>query len=154
MNKVNLNFEGNAIKSIIVDFIFTFLPLIVIILIRFFTLKYENIFLRSDFSFISMILFGQTIIKLFAGISENENKKQTIKIVLDMSLIISFGLVPSIVILVLIEIGYNNKVLLISQFIWLIASVGVYLFFGTIGNILERNKLIKESDLISDENKK
>jgi hypothetical protein len=151
---MNLNIEGNAIKSIIIDFIFTFLPIIVIILIMLFTLEYENIFLRSDFSFISMILFGQTIIKLFAGISENENKKKTMKLVLDMSLIISFGLVPSIVILVLIEIGYNDKILLISQVIWLIISIGVYLFFGTIGNILERNKLIKESDLISDENKK
>jgi hypothetical protein len=101
-----------------------------------------------------MILFGQTIIKLFAGISENENKKRAIKLVLDMSLIISFGLVPSIVILVLIETGYDNKVLFISQFIWLLISVGVYLFFGTIGNILSKKKLIMESDLLSDENKK
>ena len=147
---MNLNFESNAIKSIIIDFIFTFLPLIVIVLIRLFTLKWENIFLRSDFSFISMILFGQSIIKLFTGISENENKKKTIKLVLDLSLIITFGLVPSIIILVLLETGYNNILLLISQFVWLIASVGVYLFFGTIGYILERNKRIKEPDLISD----
>jgi uncharacterized membrane protein YqjE len=101
-----------------------------------------------------MILFGQTIIKLFAGISENENKKKTIKLVLDMSLVIFFGLVPSIVILVLIEVGYENKILFISQFISLIASAGAFLFFGTIGNILATNKLIKESALISDESEK
>jgi hypothetical protein len=154
MSKANSNFESDAKKSIIVDLIFTLLPLIIIILIRFFTLKCENIFLRSDFSFISMILFGQTIIKLFAGISENENKKKTMKIVLDMTLVFSFGLVPSIVILVLIEIGYGNKVLFISQFIWFIASVVTYLFFGVISNILANNKLIRESDLELDENKK
>ena len=96
MNKKKLNFEEDALKSIIVDFIFTFLPLIVLVFIIIFTLKFENIFVRSDFSYISMILFGQTIIKLFSGISENENKKRTVKLVLDMSLIISLGLVPSI----------------------------------------------------------
>ena len=129
MNKTNLNFENDAIKSIMVDFIFTFLPLIVLIFIRLLSLKYENIFLRSDLSFISMILFGQTIIKLFSGISKNENKKKSIKLVLDMSLVISFGLCPSIVILVLIETGYNNTLLFIFQIIWLVISVAIYLFF-------------------------
>jgi len=148
MNKTNSNFEKNALSSVIVDFIFTFLPLVVILFIRLLILKCENIILRSDLSFISMILFGQAIIKLFYGISENENKKHSIKLVLDVTLVISFGLIPSIIILVLVEIGYTNIILFISQIVWLIASVGTYIFIGTIGNILVMNKNIKESDLL------
>ena len=148
---MNSNFERESLKSIIIDLLFTFLPLVVLILIRILTLKCENIFLRSDISFISMILFGQTVIKLFTGISENENRKKTIELVFTISLIISFGLVPSIVILVIIEIGYGNKPIFISQIIWLLSSVCVYLFFGTIGNILTKNKIIRESDLTDSE---
>lgn len=147
-----MNSENNALKSIIVDLTFTFLPLIVLIFITIFTSKCDNIFSGSNFSFISMILFGQTIIKLFVGVSENENRKNTGKLLLDISLIISFGLVPSIIILVLIEIGHENTALFVSQFIWLLASVGVYLFFGTIGNILAQNKIIRKSDLDDEKN--
>ena len=148
---MNSNFKNIALKSVIIDFIFTFLPLFVLILIRILTSRCDNIFSGSDFSFITMILFGQAIIKLFAGVSENENRKQTHELLLHISLIIFFGLVPSIVILVLIEIGYENKILSIFQVVWMFASAGAYLFFGTIGNILAQNKIIKESDLTPDE---
>lgn len=147
--KTNLISEGNSIRSIIVDFIFTFLPLIVLFLINMWTGKFENIFIRSDCSYISMILFGQTIIKMFTGISENKNTKQTFILILHMSIIISFGLVPSIIILVLLETGNAHISLLISQIVWLILSIIAYLFFGVIGNILSENKIIKASDFVS-----
>jgi hypothetical protein len=96
-----------------------------------------------------MILFGQTIIKMFTGISENKNTKQTFILILHMSIIISFGLVPSIIILVLLETGNAHISLLISQIVWLILSIIAYLFFGVIGNILSENKIIKASDFVS-----
>jgi hypothetical protein len=98
---------------------------------------------------ISMILFGQTIIKIFSGISENQNKKRTYEIVFHVSLVISFGLVPSIIVLVLIETGHRELILFIFQILWLIISVAAYLFLGTIGNILSSHKLITESDFIA-----
>ncbi|GMO32802.1 MAG: hypothetical protein Ta2B_13620 [Termitinemataceae bacterium] len=147
--KTNLSSESDAIKSIIVDFIFTFLPLVVLLLIKLWTATFENIFVRSDCSYISMILFGQTIIKMFSGISENRNTKRTARINLHISLIISLGLVPSIIILVLLETGNKHMTLLVSQVIWLILSVLAYLFFGAIGNILSNSKIIKDTDFIT-----
>jgi hypothetical protein len=101
-----------------------------------------------------MILYGQTIIKIFSGISENQNKKKTYEVVLYMSLVIALGLVPSIIILVLIETNHKEIILFVFQMIWLIISIIIYLIFGTIGNILASQKLIKNSDFMEEKHEK
>jgi hypothetical protein len=154
MGKENLNSEESALKSIIVDFIFTFLPILVIFLIQLLTFSSENIFAKSDWSYISMILYGQTIIKFFSGISENQNKKKTYEVALYMSLVIALGLVPSIIILVLIETNHKETILFVFQMIWLVISIIVYLIIGTIGNILSSQKLIKDSDFTENNHEK
>jgi high-affinity K+ transport system ATPase subunit B len=146
MSKTSLISEHDAVKSVVVDLIFTFLPVLVLILIRILTSSWGSIFLRSDWSYISMILFGQSIIKIFIGISENRNKKKTIDIILCISMLIALGLVPSIIILVLIEMGEKHNILTMAQLIWLVIAVASYLIFGTLGNILSIQKLIKDSD--------
>ncbi|MDR1107043.1 MAG: hypothetical protein LBL44_11855 [Treponema sp.] len=148
MNKENLNSEKDALKSVIIDLMFTFLPIFVLLMIQILTGSFENVFVRSDWSYISMILFGQTIIKIFSGISENQNKKRSYEVVFHVSLVIALGLVPSIIILVLIEMGHKKLILFISQILWLLISIAIYLFLGTIGNILSSQKLINESDFI------
>jgi high-affinity K+ transport system ATPase subunit B len=152
MSKASLISEHDAVKSVVVDLIFTFLPVFVLILIRILTSSWGNIFLRSDWSYISMILFGQSIIKIFIGISENSNKKKTVDIILYISLLIALGLVPSIIILVLIEMGAKHNALTIAQIIWLMIAIASYFTFGTLGNILFIQKLIKDSDFNNDKN--
>jgi hypothetical protein len=154
MSKESLNSEESAVKSIIVDFIFTFLPILVIFLIQLLTLSCENIFAKSDWSYISMILYGQTIIKFFSGFSENLNKKKTYEAVLYVSLVIAFGLVPSIIILVLMETNHKEVILFVFQMIWLVISIAVYLILGTVGNILASQKLIKNSDFTENSHEK
>ena len=95
-----------------------------------------------------MILYGQTLIKLFTGIIQNMNEKDSSLMILQVSCILSFGLIPSILFLVLIEIGKNNIAIIICQFIWLIGSVIIYFIFGGLGLILSEKKKITESDFI------
>jgi presenilin-like A22 family membrane protease len=101
-----------------------------------------------------MILYGQTIIKFFSGLSENQNKKKTYEAVLYVSLVIAFGLVPSIIILVLIETNHKEIILFVFQMIWLVISIIAYLILGTVGNILSIQKLIKNSDFVEGDRKK
>ena len=82
------------------------------------------------------------------AISENKNDKNTMLIVLHMTLLICFGFVPSVIILVLIETGYNHLLIIILQFVWLIISVLTHFLFGCISYILSKNKTIKNSDFI------
>jgi len=152
MSKENLKTEKDAIRAVVVDLLFTFLPAIILIFIRAMTDTLENFFARSDWSYISMILFGQALIKLINGVAENKNEKNSTRIVLHMSLLICFGLIPSIVVLVLIETGKSQVLLLVLQFIWLLSSVASYYFFGVIGNILSSTKTVKDIDFVRDAN--
>ncbi|EMB24361.1 hypothetical protein [Treponema denticola] len=148
ITKEKLISEKKAIQAVIIDVVFTFFPACVLIFIKISTKSMENFFIRSDWSYIAMILFGQSIIKMINAISENKNDKNTMLIVLHMTLLICFGFVPSVIILVLIETGYNHLLIIILQFVWLIISVLTHFLFGCISYILSKNKTIKNSDFI------
>ena len=145
-----LKFESKIRNSLAVDLIFSFLPIAVLITIKLLTVNFENFFARSDWSYISMLLYGQTLIKLFTGIIKNMNTKDSSLMILLVSCILSFGLIPSILFLVLIEIGKVNLAIIILQFIWLIISVAIYLLFGGLGLILSEKSKITTEDFIDE----
>ena len=145
-----LKFESKIRNSLAVDLIFSFLPIAVLITIKLLTVNFENFFARSDWSYISMLLYGQTLIKLFTGIIKNMNTKDSSLMILLVSCILSFGLIPSILFLVLIEIGKVNLVIIIFQFIWLIISVVTYLLFGGLGLALSEKSKITTEDFIDE----
>lgn len=141
-----LKFEKKIRNTIIVDLIFSFLPVLVLIAIKLLSCSYENFFMRSDWSYISMILYGQTLIKLFTGIIQNLNKKDSSLLILQVSCILAFGLIPSILFLLLIELGITNLAVIVLQFVWLAGSVVIYSIFGGLGLILSEKEIITESD--------
>ena len=69
MTKEKLISEKKAIQAVIIDVVFTFFPACVLIFIKISTKSMENFFIRSDWSYIAMILFGQSIIKMINAIS-------------------------------------------------------------------------------------
>lgn len=147
----SLKFERKIRNTIIVDLIFSFLPVLVLIAIKLLTHSSENFFMRSDWSYVSMILYGQTLIKLFSGIIQNMNEKDSSLLILQVSCILAFGLIPSILFLLLIEIGIINSAIIILQFVWLAGSIVIYFIFGGLGLILSEKKKITESDFIKQE---
>lgn len=146
--KEKLTSENDGLKFVIIDLLFTFLPILILLFLRAICNNVKGFFEQSDWSFISMILFGQTLVKVFSGISDNENKKNTATILLHFSLILLFGLIPSVVFLVVIELGKTLLIVHICQFVWLVASVLCYGFFGTIGYILSMQKHITNNDFL------
>ena len=147
----SLKFERKIRNTIIVDLIFSFLPVLVLIAIKLLTHSSENFFMRSDWSYVSMILYGQTLIKLFSGIIQNMNEKDSSLLILQVSCILAFGLIPSILFLLLIEIGIINFAIIILQFVWLAVSIVIYFIFEGLGLILSEKKKITESDFIKQE---
>ncbi|MGP1577748.1 MAG: hypothetical protein ACTTH7_09785 [Treponema sp.] len=106
---------------------------------------FSDILTRSDFSFLAMILYSQTLIKLFSGLIVNKNEKDY-GLLLIVSLVLTIGLIPSIIYLVLIEVGNSNIIICILQFIWLIGSIIIFCFFGRLGIALIEKEKIFESD--------
>lgn len=146
-SRENLKYEKRINITSIVELIFTFLPVAILLMIQIITGKFNfcDIIARSDFSFVAMILYSQTLIKLFSGLITNENKKDY-SLLLTITLILTIGLIPPIIYLVLIETGNTGMLIYILQLIWLLGSVIVFLCFGRLGILLAENKKIYESD--------
>lgn len=146
-NKENLKCENKVNITLIVELIFSFLPVLIVIMIKTVVnqFKFYDIVARSDFSFLAMILYSQTLIKLFSGLIINKNEK-CYELLLIVTLILVIGLIPSIIYLVIIEIGNINTLICFLQFIWLVGGVVVFLFFGGLGLVLSEKEKIVEKD--------
>ena len=91
-----------TIKYIITsEFLFTLLPIVIILIVRSYENNFKAIFYNTEWSIISLILFGQAIVKFSSGISNSKAKFRWQLVALVISLIIIFGLIPSAIILVL-----------------------------------------------------
>lgn len=140
--------KSRAIKLIIVDIIFALLPALILLLTRVYNMKFKELLFRPDWSYISLILYGQVISKSFLGISSNENRKNSSGIALIMTLIIAFGLIPSGIILVILELStLTNIVALVLQYVFLVGSIISYIIFGSIAQILSDNQKIRIEEL-------
>ena len=141
--------ENESIVYIIIDLFFTFAPIVYLIFMRVITNAWENILKRSDISFISMILFGQTFIKFLKALLKNKNKKILHIILLLVVVILFIGLIPPIIFLTLIEIKQGNQVIYILQTIWLVLGTAVYFIIGAASYIIEEHT-ITNSDFIKE----
>lgn len=123
------------------ELIFTLLPIIILLIVRSYENDFSKVFYNTEWSIISIILFGQSIVKFSSGIA---NSKETFRwqlVALVISLIIVFGLIPASIILVLnltsssIALGMG-----VLQIIVFIISVFTYYFIGAIGQKMLEEK--------------
>lgn len=123
------------------EVLFTLLPIIILLIVRSSENDISKIFYSTEWSVISIILFGQSIVKFSSGIA---NSKETFRwqlVALVISLIIVFGLIPSPIILVLNLTTSNVSLgMAILQIITFIISVLTYYFIGAIGQKMLEEK--------------
>lgn len=133
---MNKEIESNAKLTILSELIFTLLPIIALLIIFFQKGFILNIIYTSDLSFVSIVLIGQTIVKITAGLSKSNIKKRYQLVSLIISSLIVFGLLPSIAIMVIINLNNGvNNFFYIFQIILFIVSIIIYYILGTLGQI-------------------
>lgn len=139
MNKDN---ESQSFWIIISEILFAFMPLIVLIFITIMTdMKFEAIFKRSDLSFISVLFFGQTLVRFISGIAKSSRKLKWHIIAFFISIVFLFGVIPSILILAVIFLEINTRLYIyIMQVIWLSLSLLTYFIMGRIGQMYLNEK--------------
>ncbi|WP_156844494.1 hypothetical protein [Leptospira wolffii] len=132
---------GRARLSLLSEFFFNILPLVILLIIQFSNNK-STLSIR-DFIFVSIILYGQSIVKFASGVS-NISQKSTWQLVsIIVSIVIVFGLTPSCILLVNL---YHTEP---NCFVWVISvlniSLSILSFFviGLMGQAwLERNEKV------------
>ena len=133
MNKT----EPNAKLIICIELLFSTLPLIIIFILHI-ALKnpLKEIFYSTDISFISVAVFGQTVIRFMSGIAKSQTNKNWQRIAFISSLLFIVGVVPAVSYLIII---YSNKdvsrVVYYLQLVWFVLSIISYWLIGTIGQM-------------------
>lgn len=119
------------------EFLFTLLPIVILIIVRSYQCDFKGIFYNTEWSIISIILFGQSVVKFSSGISNSNKKIKWQLVALIISLIIIFGLIPSVIILVL-NLTSNSLSLgtYVTQSILFLLSSFTFFIIGTIGQKL------------------
>ena len=137
-----MKLERNLFYVLISEMLFTILPLIVISIVRSYQYKFELIFYNTEWAMMSIILFGQSIVKFSSGIANSRLKFRWQLVSMIISLIIIFGLVPSIIILIINLL--NNEMIFgvhIAQIILFVLSIITFFIVGYLGQ-----KLIEEKN--------
>ncbi len=119
------------------EFLFTLLPIIILLIVRSYENNLSAIFYNTEWSIISLILFGQSVVKFSSGISNSNKKTRWQLVALIISLIIIFGLIPSSIILVINLLSETLSFgMYIAQFILFVISCITFFIVGAIGQIM------------------
>lgn len=127
----------NALLQVISEIFFVILPLIVIFILLLSNNETFDILKRTEWSFISIVLYGQTIIKFISGSLKNSKKRKWQLISLVSTSLLVFGVIPSTTILIILSVnsGQTSFIIYIFQIILFIISVATYIVLGTIGQM-------------------
>lgn len=129
--------EFNAKLIICIELLFSILPLLIIFILHIALKKnVREIFTGTDISFVSVVLFGQTVIKFMSGIAKSDTKKNWQKIAFISSLLFILGIVPAVSFLIIIYTNKEiSKIVYVFQSIWFLLAIITYWIIGTIGQM-------------------
>lgn len=126
---------------IIAEYLFTILPMVILISVLLFQYKFTDIIYNRDWSFVSIILIGQTLLKLNYGLQTVKEKIDSSKSYFFNALIICFGLIPSVLVYAGLSFIINPPdYLYYLQLIYVILSTVVFFIFGLAGQAFIESK--------------
>ena len=126
----------NAFLILLSEYLFIFLPFLVIGIIKIYKSDFSTFFQAADWSFAASILFGQVIVKLVSG-SVIHAKAMWQRVVVLLSFILVIGLVPSLVVLALILIdGGVSSFLVYTQLVLFFFASLVFFGVGAAGHAM------------------
>ncbi len=135
MEKVH---NQNVMCILLTELLFVFLPLVVLLIVfALATSGFAKVFSKTEWAFVTAILFGQSIIKIVGGLLSSQATVHWQRPVLLIAGIIVIGLVPSLVVMTLIAVSPEPPLsLIITQLVLFILSVTCFFLFGGVGQSL------------------
>lgn len=133
-----------TIVKLSIELCFVALPLIVLAFVLGGKNLNEELWHSSEWSFASCVLFGQALVKLVLGCMKSGNGANHIGVIFSMTIVLVFGIIPSLVFLVqILELEFGVKhshskeglthAWFTLQFVWFCLSIVTFYFVGGIG---------------------
>ena len=98
-----------ALLVVVSELCFIALPFIVYVLVLNYTGKARIIFTLSEWAFASVLLLGQSLARFFTLLMSGRKPKITGKPLIVFVVTLVFGLVPSVIVLVIILLGVDHR---------------------------------------------
>jgi len=125
---------ANTWAILISETLFVLLPLIVLTIVFSYQRKIFGLLHTPEWSFISAILFGQTLVKFVSAVISGAGVQYWQRVVAIVSAIIVLGIVPSLIILSLVLVSESpSNSLAIAQLVMFVLSIGLYFYIGGAG---------------------
>jgi hypothetical protein len=137
-----MKLEKTLFYILVSELLFTILPILIVLIVRSYETKFELIFYNTEWSIMAIILFGQSIVKFSSGIANSKALFRWQLVSLIISIIIVFGLIPSIIILVINLLNKEQHfATYLLQIILFVFGVLCYFVIGYLGQkMLEEKK--------------
>jgi hypothetical protein len=129
--------RGRILSGLAAEVSFAILPLLIVLMVLMYTQHSRHLFASPEWSFGAAILFGQAIVKFVAGLAR-AGAAAPGPVTLVMTLVVVFGLVPSLLVLTMTlhssEVGNAlARWVQICQVILFCGAALMYMLLGTIG---------------------
>lgn len=116
------------------ELLFTLLPIIILIFVRSYENNFKAIFYNTEWSIMALVLFGQSIVKFSSGASKYKAKLRWQVVALVISMILIFGIIPSVTLQVINLSSKNlSNIAYVTQYILFIISCLTFFFVGAVG---------------------
>lgn len=125
-------YKSKALLSLSAEFTFTVLPIIILFIINY-SMKDGDIISIKDFLFVSIILYGQSIVKFSSGVSNLPKKTTWQAVALAITFVISLGLVPSCILLSSFYNKTYTSITYIISYLVILLSIFSFYFIGFAG---------------------
>lgn len=129
---------SNSLFGVIAELLFVILPFIVLtIVVAYRSQGVIHLLTVPDWSLGAAVLIGQSIVKLVAGVTADGRQRPWERTALLVSVLIVLLLVPSLVVLALMQIAENPPTwMVVLQLLLFFAGAVTFLMFGTVGQWL------------------
>lgn len=119
---------GDAWAVLLSEYLFVIVPFVVIAIVKIYSSDFHGFLKAADWSFASSILFGQLLVKMVSGSLIREKVKWQ-RVSLLVSVILVFGLIPSLTTLTLVLVSNGGSAFIVNAQIVLFGFSSVCFFW-------------------------
>lgn len=116
------------------SYIFIIIPFVIMAIVKWSQGGIDGLFMMPDWSLVSSIVFGQVIVGLSAALAVTDRKKKVDGVVLNITLLVCFGLVVNITVYILMLITPNMALAVFQIILFVLSSIAHFAYGAAINH--------------------
>jgi len=132
---------------IVSEMVFILAPVCILLIVLVVRGNWVGVITAPDWSYATIVMIGQTIVKLSTGLSHNQDRKQWHFVTLLFTLLVMLEFAPAVIVLVLLLTSKQTIVgLVIAQWLLLLLAGLTYWNVAKVGQILLDHSTLRSTN--------